>query len=136
MEPLQTLQELDASECRRLLQAGNVRVGRMGFVDDEGRPLVLPLNFQLHEDAVVLRTGEGEVLGAVHAGRPVAFEVDHLDHAWREGWSVLVRGVPEEVTDEASLQRLSRLGLSTWAPGQRDRWVRRPTDEITGRRIL
>ncbi len=136
MDEPQTLQELDATECRRLLQSHDVRVGRAGIVDDDGRPVVLPLNFQLHHDVLVLRTGDGELLRAVQAGRPLAFEVDTVDPAWREGWSVLVRGVPEEVTDPDRIAELRQLGVSVWAPGPRDRWVLLPLEDISGRRLV
>lgn len=127
---------LDVDECRRLLQTRAVRVGRVGFVADDGRPTVLPLNFCWDGDALVLRTGESSLLAAVRGGHPLAFEVDEVDPAWREGWSVLVRDVAEEITDPGELERVQRLPLRPWAPGAKPHWVRLPIVDLSGRRLV
>ncbi|MGM0819140.1 MAG: pyridoxamine 5'-phosphate oxidase family protein, partial [Actinomycetota bacterium] len=65
----------------------------------------------------------------------VAFEVDDVDVAWKEGWSVLVRGQAEEVTGAGDLERVRALPLQPWARGERERFVRVRPETITGRRL-
>ena len=65
----------------------------------------------------------------------MAFEVDGIDTSAETGWSVLVRGVASEVTDEHERARLARLPLHPWAPGERDRWLRVVPTTVTGRAI-
>lgn len=126
---------LDSQACRQLLQAHAVHVGRVGFTDGDGRPVVVPLNFRLDGDDVVLRTGESELLAAVRAGRSVAFEVDQIDPAWEDGWSVLIQGKAKEISGLGELERIQRLPLRPWAPGHKSHWLRLPADHISGRRI-
>jgi len=65
----------------------------------------------------------------------VSFEVDHLDEALAEGWSVLVSGEARVVTDPGELAAVSALGVAPWAGGDRDSYVRIIASEVTGRRI-
>lgn len=130
------MEVLDAAACRELLRTHALHVGRVAFTGADGVPVVLPTNFRLDGEAVVLRTGDGQLLAAIRAGGPVAFEVDHLDPAWKDGWSVLVQGVAAEITDIGALDRVQRLGLRPWAPGHKSHWLRLPTERISGRRIM
>ena len=84
---------------------------------------------------IVFRTEPGTVTS--HAsGSPVAFEVDRIDGAFSQGWSVLVRGHASVVTDADDVRRLEEQAYSTpWAGGQRDLWIRIDPLSITGRRI-
>jgi uncharacterized protein len=125
------LEVLDRDACVALLRTGYL--GRLAFVAD-GRPKVLPMNYRLHDDAVVVRTEHGALLEAV-AGRPVAFEVDAVDPGYHTGWSVVVEGTAVEVTDASELAEVERLPLRPWAPGERSRYLRIPLDEVSGRRI-
>jgi nitroimidazol reductase NimA-like FMN-containing flavoprotein (pyridoxamine 5'-phosphate oxidase superfamily) len=110
-------------------------VGRVAVVVD-GHPEIFPVNYALDGDAVVFRTAEGTVLN--HASlTQVAFEVDDIDESTHTGWSVMVKGQADDIGDalDATSERLRRLPLTTWLPGQRDRWfVIRPR-QITGRRL-
>lgn len=98
------------------------------------RPRVLPLNFVVHQGAIVFRTGYGELLDHVHL-TDVLFEVDHADPATQTGWSVIVTGRAEEIwrTDELAVVR--GLPLRPWAPGVRDHFIRIVSTSITGRVI-
>jgi hypothetical protein len=73
---------------------------------------------------------------AAAAGAEVAFEVDHVDDALSQGWSVLAVGLADMVTEPGAVGRLARHAHTTpWAGGERDMWVSiRPTS-LTGRRI-
>ena len=58
---------------------------------------------------------------------------------WDEsGWSVLVQGYGQDVTDAIGerFEDLRRRGLATWAPGQKDRWLTIDIHRISGRRIV
>jgi len=89
------LEVLDAGECLDLLASGEV--GRVGVVVD-GQPLIFPVNYVLDGQFVVVHTHLGPMLsGASQAS--VAFEVDSFDAMTRSGWSVLVQGMANDVTD-------------------------------------
>jgi transcriptional regulator with XRE-family HTH domain len=120
------------AECRRLIAAGGV--GRIAFGTASG-PVVLPVNFAVVAGTVVIRTGEGTMIDG-HADEQVAFEVDHIDEALSQGWSVLVRGMAHRVAHPAELQNIRRdATLWPWPGGDRDVYVRIIPDTITGRRI-
>lgn len=80
---------LDREECLRRL-AGEV-VGRIAFSTPDG-PILLPVNYVLVGDRVVLRTAPDSAIARYARGR-VAFEVDHIEPEHRRGWSVLIRGI-------------------------------------------
>jgi len=121
----------DLAECLELLADGVA--GRVAIVEGTG-PLVLPVNYALHRDQVVFRTGPGSKLDASR-GRTVCFEVDAFDRETRSGWSVVVRGRLEEVTgldrDFAELEHLAE----PWIGPEPPHVVRVVPDIITGRRV-
>jgi nitroimidazol reductase NimA-like FMN-containing flavoprotein (pyridoxamine 5'-phosphate oxidase superfamily) len=123
---------LRRSACLSLLEGQ--RVGRLGFVVD-GWPIILPVNYALDGDDVILRTGAGTKLSAIRHGAQVAFEVDGLDDVHRSGWSVLVLGTAHEVEDEQSLARARRLPLRSWSSTPKDFWIRIEAVQITGRAL-
>ena len=65
----------------------------------------------------------------------MSFEVDYIDDALAEGWSVLVSGRGHLIVDPAELQRAIKSGVAPWANGKRDDFISIKTHEITGRRI-
>ncbi len=127
---------LDAEQCWALI--GGQEVGRLGVVVD-GYPVVVPVNFAVDGGGgvIVLRMGGGAVSQAAdHAN--VTFQADALDPAGRTGWSVLVRGLVEEVGPEhrddlVARTRASR--ASPWAPGERGHLKRLIPHGVSGRRI-
>ncbi|MFI6512275.1 pyridoxamine 5'-phosphate oxidase family protein [Streptosporangium sp. NPDC050855] len=132
------LETLDRQECLRLIAPGGV--GRVAF-DDQGGPVILPVNYVLHEETVIFRTAVG---GPFDAGLrtgvegvefKIAFEVDQLDAAASEGWSVLVRGGVHHVSDPEELAAAQATGVQPWAGGERTLYVRISANEITGRRV-
>jgi uncharacterized protein len=129
------LQELSAEECYRLLATHEI--GRLG-VNAGHYPLIFPVNYALDRDVVVVRTHPGTMLAAAgHAN--VTFEVDDIDRRTRSGWSVLVRGLAEEVTDEHRAELVERTrasGAAPWAPGEHGRWLRIIPQGVSGRRIV
>ncbi|MFE0477322.1 helix-turn-helix domain-containing protein [Streptomyces sp. NPDC058947] len=124
--------ELTEAECRSLLATHGV--GRLAVPADTG-PLVVPVNYQVAEGAIVYRTEPGTT-PAQADGHQVAFEVDRIDEAFSEGWSVLVRGPARAVTDPDEAARLDEQAFTTpWAGGPRDLWLRIEPVTVTGRRI-
>ena len=120
------------AECRRLIAAGGI--GRIAFGTVSG-PVVFPVNFAVVAGTIVIRTGEGTAIDG-HAGEQVAFEVDHVDEALSQGWSVLVRGPAHRVTHPAELQIVRRdASIWPWPGGDRDVYVRVIPATISGRRI-
>ena len=129
---LRVVRKLMPAECRRLIAPGGV--GRIAFGTISG-PIVVPVNFAVLADTLVVRTAEGTVIDG-HADEQVALEVDHIDEALRQGWSVLVRGPAHRVTHPAELRRLQEdAAVWPWAGGEREVYVRIIPREVTGRRI-
>ena len=129
---LRVISKLRPAECRRLIAPGGV--GRIAFGTLSG-PVVLPVNFAVLADTIVVRTAEGTTIDG-HADEQVALEVDHIDEALCQGWSVLVRGPAHRVTHPAELHRLQADAVIwPWPGGEREVYVRIVPSQITGRRI-
>lgn len=124
--------ELDEAECRELL--GIKRVGRIGLVTADG-PVVLPVNYVVHEGDVVFRTSPYNVLASSVRGQRVAFEVDELDEYLQGGWSVLVVGQADFVEDDDDVPFKLPERPEPWAEGSRPLYVRITTTRISGRRV-
>ena len=128
------LEVLDRDECLRLL--GEATIGRVG-VSSGALPRVLPVNFRLDGERILIRTGRGTKLDAATANAVVAFEADEIDPVDQTGWSVLITGVAREVTDLDELAALRAQPLARWAPhGPDDRVMAISTELVDGRRIL
>ncbi len=124
--------ELTDAECRALLSTHGV--GRLAVSTVSG-PVIVPVNYSVVDGAIVLRTAPGGT-PAQAIGRQVGFEVDRIDEAFSEGWSVLVRGRARAVTDPAEVDRLAARAYSRpWAGGRRDQWLCIEPVVVTGRRI-
>jgi nitroimidazol reductase NimA-like FMN-containing flavoprotein (pyridoxamine 5'-phosphate oxidase superfamily) len=126
-----SLEQLDERECRKLLAAGGV--GRFVFTTGRG-PVAVPVNYRMIEGDVVFRTAEDTSLTSVPDAQPVSFEVDRIDDAMSEGWSVLVTGRVRRVSRNEQRQ-LETLGVEPWAGGERTVYLRLEPREVTGRRI-
>lgn len=94
------------------------------------------MNFWCDGDRVLIRTTEGTKLDAALHHAVVAFEVDDFDPLYHSGWSVMVTGVAEEVTDPCELHGLFGAPLARWAPPGQERLVAVAADLVTGRRIV
>jgi len=126
------LETLTPAECYDLLSPGGV--GRVAFTTADG-PVVLPVNYAMAGRTVIFRTAPDTLL-AGYLDCPAGFEVDGLDEALSQGWSVLVTGRAVRAASEAEVRRLERYaGVRPWAGGARDIYVRIIPRKITGRRI-
>jgi nitroimidazol reductase NimA-like FMN-containing flavoprotein (pyridoxamine 5'-phosphate oxidase superfamily) len=127
-----TMRPLQVAECWQLIAPGGI--GRIAFSMPSG-PVVLPVNYVVASGAIILRTGHGTLTEA-HGYDTVAFEVDHIDDALCQGWSVLVAGQAHIVLQPAELRHLrAETDLRPWPEGEHDVWVRIVPAKITGRRI-
>lgn len=128
-----TIAPLPRDECLRLLAADEV--GRLAFVSGTGAAIV-PVNYALDGEAVVMRTDPGTKLRQGPRAR-ASFEIDRFDPATRSGWSVIATGRLEEVTpyESATFERIRALGIEPWAGGDKAHWLRLVPDRITGRRV-
>src|SRR4051812_17083714 len=128
-----SLVELDREESLRLLAA--CRLGRIAVNAPGWPPLIRPVNFVFDDrtQSVVFRSARGSKLTALLLTQRAAFEVDGVTDG--AGWSVIVQGRVEQVTNVAELSRLARRGLDPWMPGDLPHWLRLATTVVTGRRI-
>lgn len=118
------LGRLSVDECWRRL--GSNGLGRIARTGPDG-PVVRPVGYLTHGHTVLYRTAGDGVL-APGPGGPAAFEVDRADRDLREGWSVLMIGPLEYVTEPDLLAELPQ-------PPAHGRWVRLAPDSVTGRTI-
>ena len=132
------LEELDEAECLRLITPGGI--GRLAYSGRYGLT-VLPVNFKLHQGSIMFRTAQDSPTdedlrtGIAHAEYRVAFEIDDIDPAAREGWSVLVQGPVHHVEAEAERASALAAGLEPWPGGARELFLRIMPSRVTGRRI-
>ena len=132
------LEDLDEAECLRLITAGGI--GRIAYSGRYG-PTVFPVNYRLHGGAIVFRTAQDSPTdedlrtGIAHADYKVAFEIDEIDLAAREGWSVLVQGPVHHMESDTERAEVLEAGLETWPGGDRELFLRIVPSRITGRRI-
>ena len=130
--PDASLEELTRAECMALVAPGGV--GRFVFLEARG-PVALPVNFRMLGDDVVFRTADEGAVAERAEQRRVSFEVDHIDEARAEGWSVLLSGCARVVRDEAELAGLRVAAVEPWAGRDRETYVRLTPEEVSGRRI-
>jgi uncharacterized protein len=119
-------------ECLRLL--GCASIGRLAL-SVRALPVVLPVNFVLTVDGVLIRTAAETKLDQACDRAVVAFEVDSFDPVSQAGWSVLVQGMASVLTSPAELHEAVRLGLAPWGNPRGDTFVKVGLDLLTGRRL-
>jgi nitroimidazol reductase NimA-like FMN-containing flavoprotein (pyridoxamine 5'-phosphate oxidase superfamily) len=125
------LDVLSSEECEAHLAGGGI--GRFVFLAPQG-PVALPVNFRFLDGDVIFHTRAEGVLDAA-AGSIVSFEVDHIDEAMSEGWSVLITGRAQLVGDPAQLEQLAEVGIEPWPGGHREAVIRVGAETISGRAI-
>ncbi len=126
------LESLTGEECLFLLSRN--AMGRVGVTWDV-LPVILPVNYVLDGERLVLRTAAGTKLCAALSRSVVAFEIDGFDPVDHSGWSVLVRGPASEITDRAELERVNHLPLRAWAHESADRYMAIEIEMMSGRRV-
>lgn len=97
--------------------------------------MVLPVNFLLDADRILVRTGRGTKMDAALRGAVVAFEVDDFDSMDHSGWSVAVTGLASEVSQPADQEAVRQMPIARWAPRGEAAVMAISTEIISGRRI-
>jgi len=128
--------EIGRDGCLRLLAAASGGVGRIAVTVSPA--MIRPVNFAFDEQtqSVVFRSALGSKLREGLSSGAAAFEIDGTDPVDQTGWSVIIVGEAEEVTDPAEIDRLEDLELESWAPGVKTHWVRIRATSASGRRIV
>lgn len=127
-------EDLTEAECWSLLRERST--GRVAYLEN-GRVLVFPVNYVVHNSAVYFRTaGEGLLGSAGEVPRNASFQIDEHDGEQMAGWSVLVSGKAGPVLDEQLLTQLwGRRMAEPWGGGIRDVFVGIDPLTVTGRRV-
>ncbi|MFD5393263.1 helix-turn-helix domain-containing protein [Streptomyces sp. NPDC127097] len=123
---------LSQAECRERLSTHGV--GRIAVTIDDA-PAIFPVNYTVADELIAYRTAP-EAGPAAAAGQDVALEVDHVDDAFSQGWSVLVAGHAHVVTSPYEIRRLEECAhTGPWVGDGRHQWIAIHPHRITGRRI-
>ena len=123
---------LTTQECWELLR--RCEVGRLA-VAINNHPDIFPINYVTDHATVVFRTAEGTKLAASVLGVGVAFEIDGVEAAAGEAWSVVLKGTAVEIERMQELFDALDLPLFPWHAAPKHRFVRIVPEEITGRRF-
>jgi len=126
------LEPLTEEHCMAHLAAGGV--GRVIYSTERG-PVALPVNFEFTDGYIILSTDLAKA-DLLEQQALVGFEIDRVDEATSEGWSVLVSGQALRVDDPDEVVRLSSLDLEPWAGGTRHALVKITPVTVTGRVIV
>jgi nitroimidazol reductase NimA-like FMN-containing flavoprotein (pyridoxamine 5'-phosphate oxidase superfamily) len=125
--------EMSEAECETLLRLGVF--GRIGF-SAPGGIHIIPVNYSVVDDAIVVRTSAYSLLGTHGRGAVLAFEVDDLDREYQHGWSIQARGRSAVVSDAIELTHIREVwDPRPWADGSRELYLRLPWTELSGRRL-
>ncbi len=125
--------ELSVQECLVLLRAGVA--GRIALSTPTG-PHIVPVNYSVVDDAIIVRTSPYSVLGTYGRETTFAFEIDSFDRVEARGWSVQARGRTEAVSDRTDLQQVREAAEpQPWAGGARPLYLRLRWTELTGRQV-
>jgi Pyridoxamine 5'-phosphate oxidase/Helix-turn-helix domain len=128
--PHPALESLTSEQCGKHLAGGGV--GRIILSTGSG-PVAFPVNFVFVDGVLVFRTSDAMT---ANVSGIVAFEVDHIDEAMSEGWSVLVRGHARPIEDPDDRRIAAGLDIEPWAGGKRHNLIRVVPFEMTGRVIV
>jgi nitroimidazol reductase NimA-like FMN-containing flavoprotein (pyridoxamine 5'-phosphate oxidase superfamily) len=129
------IESLSADECRELLATRDV--GRLALVVG-GYPEVIPVNYAVVRDRVVIRSDPGMKLRHARFER-VCFQVDELDMPHRTGWSVLVQGIVHELKAgdrHAEELDFAAAQIRPWAEGAKSHVLVVTPMNVSGRRLV
>ena len=125
------LEKLTREECIDLVR--DVPVGWISYCLPD-RPGLVPVNFIINEDEVVVRALYSDKLVAAAGDALMTLGVSSLDAATRTGWSVNVRGRAGFVGDP--LVNAGMPEVYSWIPWERNVLISISMDHVSGRRIL
>ncbi len=126
------LHELSRSECFDILRSA--AIGRVGL-SIEALPAIFPVFLAVVDDFVVFPTLAGTALASGSMGTIVALQVDTFDPVDEMGYSVLVRGFADAVTDpDRSATARERLH-PTWVADARSQLIQVAPTLVSGQRF-
>jgi len=125
------MSELDRVACERLLRRETF--GRVVVVTPDGAEIV-PVNYAVDDDAIVVRTASGGLLARHGHHEPVVFEIDFVDRDRWQGWSVVARGIGEVVAD-APPPAPGHARVRPWPDGDHASELRLAWTELSGRQV-
>jgi hypothetical protein len=124
---------LTGAGCLDLIRPAGL--GRLGVIRG-GFPLIVPVDYAVHGDRIIVLTDSGPTLTAARQHR-VSFEVDRIDVRKRRGWSVLVQGFAVEVVpgEDGSYHEVATVLIKPFVCATCDRVILISPISITGRRF-
>jgi nitroimidazol reductase NimA-like FMN-containing flavoprotein (pyridoxamine 5'-phosphate oxidase superfamily) len=130
---MSALRELSTEECERLLRAG--MIGRVAITAPSG-PHLVPVNYSVVGDTVVLATTPYSVLGTHGPQAQAVFEIDDVDYERHSGWSVTASGRLRVEQDPEELALIhAQWEPRPWPEGSRSLVLRLDLRAVTGRRV-
>jgi hypothetical protein len=126
--------ELSTAECLKHLERGGV--GRLAFNTPEGLRIV-PLNYVTNGDVIAFRTVADSELGTYGEGAEAVFEIDDVDHAAEEGWSVVAFGRLERPSEADEVWDIHGWRNPTpWSGEHRSFHLKLRWNRLTGRHVV
>lgn len=125
------LVRLDREQCTRLLS--ETSLGRISLTIS-ALPVIRTVRYGLAGGQIVFRAAPRSRLRAAAAGSVVAFQADCGGEADGIGWSVMVQGRCQEVTDRERIRNLQGLPLPAWSADQ-DAFLSVSLTEVSGEAI-
>lgn len=124
------LQVLSRGEALDLLRQTSIcRVG----ISIAALPAVLPVEFELVADQIVIQATRGSDLDIGTKNKVVAFEADSLQSGNPGGWSVMVCGFARDAGDVVKLAARARPSWSKTSAMDTVRLIAISTDIVSGR---
>jgi nitroimidazol reductase NimA-like FMN-containing flavoprotein (pyridoxamine 5'-phosphate oxidase superfamily) len=123
-------ERLTPEECWQQLHSaglGRLATAAKGMVD------IFPVNYLVHRETILFRSGPGTKLVSLTAAPAIAFEADGFDGRWH--WSVVVHGRATRLDDDAEIEESGVGDLVSWSSEAKLNYVRIIPTDITGRRI-
>jgi nitroimidazol reductase NimA-like FMN-containing flavoprotein (pyridoxamine 5'-phosphate oxidase superfamily) len=129
--PTLAITDLTERECQDRLQL--TPFGRVAL-SSGALPVIFPIHFAMLGADPVFRTDPGTKLMAASDGQVLCLEIDEIDPLLHTGWSVLVTGRADVLTEPEDVTAATRLPLRPWI-GQGSRYVRIHAAMLSGREI-
>ena len=123
-------ERLTEDECWNQLMVSGL--GRLATAA-KGMVEIFPVNYLVHDRAILFRSAPGSKLADLTAAPSVAFEVDGFDGRWH--WSVVVHGRAARLDSDVDIAESGIKNLVTWSPTPKFNYVRITPTDVTGRRI-
>lgn len=128
--PATFMKILSEDECWNLLERRDL--GRFAVAGPDG-PEIFPVTYIVDGPSVLFRTAPGAKLAAIAADARVTFEADEYDDV--SAASVVVHGTARALEKQSEIDAAELLGLVSWLPTLKYRWMRLSAASITGRRF-